>query len=155
MIMETIKISQESLDAFKKEKKKYYARIDNKDLLEDGFEDDLFANFYPATDHRKNNVRHLIGSVVIKEDKTTICDAFVDVNWHFGDSAITITMLACNPFCDNEDCQRDELFNYYEKMLREREKATTENCFSGDSFHVGIERKKNKMEVTFWWETIE
>ena len=34
-------------------KKKYFATIDNKNLMEDGFEDYVFEDLMPATDHRK------------------------------------------------------------------------------------------------------
>ncbi len=136
--------------------KKYFATIDNKNLLEDGFEDELFGDLMPATDHRKNNnVRHLIGSKQIKEDKSLVCDAIVEAKWNFGDAAITITMLACNPFCDNEADQRDTLFKYYESKFKESEQASNENCFEGESFHVGFERKENSLEVTMWWEVDE
>jgi len=40
-----------------------YAPIDNKNLLEDAFEDDVFGGFYAAPDHRKHNIRHLVGHV--------------------------------------------------------------------------------------------
>jgi len=135
--------------------KKYFATIDNKNLLEDGFEDDLFRDFYPATDHRKGNVRHLIGMVEVKEDKIPICDAFVDVKWHFGDAAITITMLGCNPFCDEKEVQFDELCKFYESKFKEMEDASNENCMEDESFHIGIERKENQLEVSFWWEVDE
>lgn len=135
--------------------KKYYATIDNKNLLEDGFEDDLFRDFYPATDHRKNNVRHLVGNVEVKEDKTPICDAYVDVIWHFGDAAITITMLGCNPFCDEVDVQFEELCKFYESKFKEWEDASNENAFEGETFHIGVERKECSLEVSFWWEIDE
>lgn len=135
--------------------KKYYAPIDNKNLLEDGFEDDLFGDFMPGTDHRKNNVRHLIGHKQIFENKSIVCDAIVEAKWHFGDAAITITMLACCPFCDNEEEQRNTLFKYYESKFKEMEDACNENCMEDESFHIGIERKENQLEVSFWWEVDE
>ena len=133
-------------------KKKMYAPIDNKNLLEDGFEDDLFVDLMPAVNHRKNNVRHLIGHKQITMDKSLVCDAIVEAKWHFGDAAITIKMLACCPFCDDEEEQWDVLFKDYERKFKEMEKCTNENLFEGESFHIGIERNENEMHVSFWYE---
>lgn len=128
---------------------KIYAPIDNKNLMEDGFEDDIFQDFYHATDHRQhNNVRHLVGIVKLGDD----CDAYVDVHWHFGDAAITITMLAANPFYGNMDEQRDVLWRHYEDVFRDMERGCNENCFPDETFHVGLKRDDYKLEVSFWWE---
>ena len=128
---------------------KFYAPIDNKDLMEDGFEDDIFRDFYPAPDHRqKNNVRHLVGLLHLGYR----CDAILDVHWHFGDAAITITMLAANPFCDSHDEQMNEVLCHYEQVFREMERGCNENCAPDVTYHIDLKRDGYKIEVSFWTE---
>ena len=91
---------------------KIYAPIDNKNLMEDAFEDDVFQDFYAAPDHRKNNLRHLIGSV-----KTENYDAIVDVWWYYADHAISIQLLGYPPQEDLNDV-REEVMTHYERVFK-------------------------------------
>ena len=95
-----IKISKESLDAFKNGERLIPAPIDNKNLLEDPFEDEVFGNFYACCNHRKNGLRHLIG---IKDE------AFVEVCWRFGSNQIEILVVAVNPCEDFEETSKEIL----------------------------------------------
>lgn len=101
--------------------KRICAPIDNKNILEDPFEDEVFRDFYWAPDHRKKNARHLIGSV-----KTENYDAIVEVKWRFGDAAIEITIVAIQPAEDYE-LVRDEVFDHYEKIFKSWECEENEN----------------------------
>ena len=91
---------------------KIYAPIDNKNLMEDGFEDNVFRDFYWAPDHRKKKCRHLIGMV-----KTENYDAMVEVKWNFGDSAIEIMVVGLQPTEDYEFV-RNEVFDHYERVFK-------------------------------------
>lgn len=122
---------------------KIYAPIDNKNLMEDPFEDEVFRDFYAAWDHRnRNGVRHLFGHC---EDDEQMYDAIVEVKWHYGDAAITITVLAV-PGTEDYDEVRDNIFAHYERVFKEWE------CPENENLHVGFKCFDNAMEVTFWWE---
>ena len=82
---------------------KIYAPIDNKNLTEDGLEDDVFRDFYWAPDHRTGSKRrHLIGSV-----KTENYDAMVDVKWFYGDHSIDIQVIAIQPSEDIDEVRSE------------------------------------------------
>lgn len=92
---------------------KIYAPIDNKNLMEDPFEDEVFRDFYAAPDHRTGSKRrHLIGSV-----ETENYDAIVDVKWFYGGHSIDIQVIAIQPTEDIEDVRR-EVFDHYEKIFK-------------------------------------
>lgn len=91
---------------------KIYAPIDNKNLMEDAFEDDVFRDFYAAPEHRKRKRRHLIGHV-----KTENYDAIVDVKWSYGDASIDIQVIAIQSSEDYE-LVRDEVFDHYEQVFK-------------------------------------
>ena len=92
---------------------KIYAPIDNKNLTEDGLEDDVFRDFYWAPDHRTGSKRrHLIGSV-----KTENYDAMVDVKWFYGDHSIDIQVIAIQPSEDIDEV-RSEVFDHYEQTFK-------------------------------------
>jgi len=92
--------------------KRIYAPIDNKNLLEDPFEDEVFGDFYAAPGHRKNHLRHLIGSV-----ETENYGAFVDVWWHYADHMISIRLLGYQPQEDLDDV-REEVMTHYERIFK-------------------------------------
>ena len=103
--MGSIKISKESLDAFKNGERIIPAPIDNKNLLEDPFEDEVFGDFYACCNHRKDGLRHLIG---MKDE------AFVEVCWRFGSNQIEILVVAVNPCEDFEETSK-EIYEEYKK----------------------------------------
>lgn len=86
---------------------RFYANIDNKNLMEDPFEDEVFGDFYAAPDHRKNGVRHLVGIVG---------EAYVDASWIFGSHQVLIKVIAVNPFEDFDEV-RSDVFNLYKKIF--------------------------------------
>ncbi|MCR5066343.1 MAG: hypothetical protein K6A67_11345 [Bacteroidales bacterium] len=126
------------------EKKLVPAPIDNKNLAEDAFEDDVFNDFYKAHDHRVGKVRHLIGhhsvdwavvNGVISEE------AIVDVRWNWGESYIRITVLAV-PNVSDFEYVRNEILNDYRRIFKSWE-TETENLV------VDFYQLVNTMNVIF------
>ncbi len=98
------------------------APIDNKNLMEDPFEDseELFGNFSAARDHREHGKRHLIGVCDVYDEDFPKCvnaSGYVDASWRYGGNSVTIKLLAVSP-CEDFDEQRDEIFNYYKKLFK-------------------------------------
>ncbi len=124
------------------------APIDNKNLMEDSFEEDIFEDFYAAPDHYRNGVRHLVGFLHLPDDGI---DGYVSAKWNFGDSSITIALLA---YPNQEDVNQicDVIFSFYIKVFKEMEYACNENCFDDTKFCVGFDHNGYSMKVSFWWE---
>lgn len=141
--METIKISQESLDAFKKERSLIPAPFDNKNLMEDALTDNVFENFYQAVDHYKNGRCHLIGHLRIFAGGIYI-DGLVDVSWKRGTNVIIIKLLA-SPSCD-DTTMRDDCYNFYEKIFKEWE------CDENEGLVVKTSRMFDNLYVKFYFE---
>lgn len=128
---------------------KIAAPIDNKNLCEDGFEDDVFRDFSFAPDHRNGKgVRHLIGTVNLADyDKELLgLEAIVDVKWNWGDSFITITLLAYNP-TENLHEVRDELFKHYRQVFKAWE------CEDNPELVVEFYELGDKLNVIFYFES--
>lgn len=120
---------------------KIYAPIDNKNLMEDSFEDEVFRDFYWALDHRTGSkCRHLIGSV-----KTENYDAMVDVRWCWGDHSIDIQVLAIQP-TEDIDAVRREVFNYYEQLFKSWQCEDNESLVVETKIVLGI------LTVSFYFE---
>lgn len=120
---------------------KIYAPIDNKNLMEDPFEDEVFRDFYWAPDHRTGSKRrHLIGSV-----KTENYDAMVDVRWCWGDHSIDIQVIAIQPTEDIDEVRR-EVFNYYEQLFRSWQ------CQDNESLVVETKSVLGILTVSFYFE---
>ncbi len=139
--MEGIKISKESLENFNGGKTLIPAPIDNKNLVEDAFDDDVFVDFYFANDHGKDGLRHLIGAVYIN-DLETYVDGIVDVSWNYGNHVIGIELKAVP---GNEDIvqMRKELFAHYAKVFKEWE---------NEGLVVKFSEIANKLYVSFYFE---
>lgn len=122
--------------------KRIYAPIDNKNLMEDAFEDEVFRNFYAAPGHRKHNLRKLIGSV-----KTENYDAIVDVWWHYGDHIIAIRLLGYQPQEDLDEV-REEVMKHYERVFKAWQ------CDDNPGLIVETKRMPfpNIMTVSFYYE---
>lgn len=122
------------------------APIDNKNLMEDGFVDDVFRDFYYATDHRKNSVRHLLGTINLGDNDKELLgmEAYVDVKWKFGDASITITLLAYNP-CESLDDIRDAVFNHYRSVFKAWE------CDENPDLVVDFYQLNDKLNVIFYF----
>ena len=91
------------------------ALIDNKNLMEDAFEDDneIFGNFYAAKDHRKNNVRHLLcWAHCIDYYNSPDAEGVIDVKWNFGGNIVVITLIAVPPSEDFEYV-KEQIFDYF------------------------------------------
>ena len=112
------------------------APIDNKNLMEDAFEDDVFGDFYAAADHRTDGKRHLIGY------KKEWSDCLLDVFWKYGWSTVTITVLAI-PGHEYFDNVRHELFDGVRKTFSEWEY---------DDLHVDCGLSGNDIYVQFFFD---
>lgn len=99
---------------------KIYAPIDNKNLLEDPFEDEVFKDFYAAPDHRVmgGKRRHLIGRKTVTDKYGMYYgDGIVDVKWCYGDHSIDIQVLAV-PGTEDYETVRDAIFDDYEREFK-------------------------------------
>ena len=108
--METIKISQESLDAFKGGKTLIPAPIDNKNLSEDSFEDEVFGDFYACKDHRDGSrSRHLFGTLNLDSDDYYV-DGFIEaeLGGHQRRHAQSV-QRTCHP---RQSCGRDKSHHF-------------------------------------------
>ena len=120
---------------------KIYAPIDNKNLMEDPFEDEVFRDFYWAPDHRTGTKRrHLIGSV-----KTDSYDAVVDAKWSYGSNSVDIQVIAIQPAEDIEDV-RDEVFDHYEQVFKAWQ------CEDNPGLVVETKRVLGILTVSFYFE---
>ena len=102
------------------EKNLVEAPIDNKNLCEDPFEDDVFRDFYEARDHRERKNRHLVGFVQVRDERIPSCinaEGYVDVSWGYGDNTVTIKLLAANTCCDEFEETKRIIFEYYTKIF--------------------------------------
>ena len=124
------------------------APIDNKNLMEDPFEDEVFGDFDYAPDHRNGKgTRHLVGRVNLADyDKELLgLEAVVDVKWHYGGSHITITLLAYNR-TENLDEVRDEIFKHYRQVFKAWE------CEDNPDLKVEFYQLNNQRNVIFYFE---
>lgn len=97
--------------------------IDNKNLVEDAFEDvpEIFGNFYEGNGHREGGKRHLVGFVKIKDKeypKCTNAEGYVDAKWHYGSNKVFIEILATNIFIDTFEEQKRYIFDYYKEQFK-------------------------------------
>lgn len=116
------------------------APIDNKNLMEDSFEDDIFVDFYAAEDHRKNGNRHLIGY------KKEWSDCYLDVYWKYGWNFIQITVLAI-PGTEDFDSVRNEVFEAVRKEFSAWE------CEDNPGLRVRLDVFKYTISVYFFFDT--
>lgn len=114
------------------------ATIDNKNLMEDPFEDEIFGDFYAAPDHRKDGYRHLIGH------KKEWADCYLDVFWKYGWSTITITVLAI-PGHEYFDNVSREVYNAVRKEFSEWE-------VDDSHLHVDFGLSGNTIYVHFFFD---
>ena len=106
--------------------KRIYAPIDNKNLMEDGL-DEIIEDLYEAPDHYKGDHRHKVGFLQLKDNNgDLICEACVDVSWHFGDNAVEIQLLAFNEHVNYLEETKQEVFNYYTRFFKEWENEANE-----------------------------
>ena len=118
------------------------APIDNKNLLEDPFEDEVFGDFYWAPDHRMGaNRRHLVGVV-----DTENYGAMVDVEWCFGDHSIDIKVIGKQPTEDIDEVRR-EVFAHYEQTFKAWQ------CEDNPGLVVETKQVNGIMTVSFYFET--
>ena len=96
---------------------KIAAPIDDKNLLEDPFEDEVFGDFDAAHDHRVKGVRHLIGRKTVIEDGVECESGLVDVRWKWGDNCVAITLLAVPRTEDWEETRR-YIFDAYKREFK-------------------------------------
>ena len=98
--------------------KRIYCPIDNKNLLEDAF-DEIIEDLYEAPDHYKGGHRHKVGFLQVKDnDGGLICEAYVDVSWCFGDNAVEIKLLAFNEHVNYLEETTKEVFKHYTRIFK-------------------------------------
>ena len=128
--------------------KKIYAPIDNKNLMEDPFEDEVFRDFYAARYHRKNGQRHLIGMVSVPDERGVPCEsAIVDAEWVFGAHQVSIKVLAVPGTEDFEDAC-NQVLDYYTTTFKAWE------CDDNPGLRVRCSRMGMEcLFVSFYFET--
>ena len=121
------------------------APIDNKNLLEDPFEDEVFGDFYQAYDHRDGTTRHLLG---IKDVMEEGIGAIVDVRWKWGDNCIHISLLAVSGCANSNDWEdaRKYIFDDYRRIFKEWE------CPENEGLRVEFYELCNQLNVIFYFE---
>lgn len=127
--------------------KRIAAPIDNKNLMEDPFEDEVFEDFYAAYDHRDGSrTRHLIGYKAVKDEHGIECEsALVDVRWKYGDNCVTITVIAV-PRTEDWKYTRDAVLADYRKMFKAWE------CEDNPDLVVEFYQLGNMLNVIFYFE---
>ena len=143
--MDTIKISQESLDAFKGGKTLIPAPIDNKNLMEDPFEDEVFGDFYAASDHRDGSrTRHLFGTLKLDSDEYYV-DGFVEAVWKYGEAWLRISLKAVPP-TENFEEMRKDCYKYYTNLFKSWE------CEDNEGLFVKIHEMMGSLYIKFYFE---
>lgn len=133
------------------EKRNYIpAPIDNKNLVEDAFEDatEIFGDFYDGKDHHVNGQRHLVGLVQIYDEEFPKCvnaEGYVEVWWKYGGNAVTIKVLANNPCMEDYEETCKDIFDYYKKQFKSWE------CESNPGLVVEFEDSEDSLFVAFYW----
>ena len=122
------------------------APIDNKNLPEDTFEDDVFDDFYQACDHRDGSrTRHLVGTKTAIEDGIPAWSSIVDVRWKWGDNCVTITLLAVPKSEDWEETRR-RIFDSYKREFKAWE------CEDNPDLVVEFYELQDTLNVIFYFE---
>lgn len=127
---------------------KIAAPIDNKNLLEDPFEDEVFGDFYAAPDHRRTpRTRHLIGRRKVLNEDGFDCDAdaLVDAFWKYGDNCVDITLLAVPRKEDDWEYTRREIFDSYKREFKAWE------CEDNPGLVVEFKEIQNTLYVLFYY----
>ncbi len=124
------------------------APIDNKNLCEDPFEDDVFCDgFMAAKNHRKNGVRHLIGQCDVHDEEFPKCVnywGFVDVSWIYGGHTVRIDLIAVSPQEDWEET-RDAIFEHYKNIFSKWMNEDNKNLV------VRFGSENDSLFVHFYW----
>lgn len=124
---------------------KIAAPIDNKNLLEDPFTDEVFGEFYAAHDHYSGGVRHLIGRKTVIEDGVECESGLVDVRWKWGDNCVTITLLAV-PMSEDWEYIRGYIFDAYKQEFKAWE------CPDDDGLVVEFYELGDMLNVIFYFK---
>lgn len=126
------------------EKKLIPAPIDNKNLMEDPFEDEVFGDFYAAENHRKNGKRHLFGSIDIDTDEFN-ASGYVEVSWNYGGHCVCIEFKAA-PANEDFESMRKDAYSYYRKLFKEWE------CPDNEDLVVKFSENGHKLYVSFYFD---
>ena len=125
------------------------APIDNKNLMEDAFTDDveIFGDFYAAPDNYKRGVRHMIGLMAPKdEDGFALEDGIVDASWEFGSYGVDIKVIAVSP-CEDFGMVAGQIIEYYKQKFKSWE------CEDNPGLVVEFkEEEENTLEVSFFYD---
>ena len=136
------------------EKRNYIpAPIDNKNLVEDAFEDatEIFGNFYEGRNHRENGKRHMVGFVKVYDEEFPKCvnySAYVDVTWTYGASHITIKVIGVSASEDFEET-KNEVLEHYKKVFKAWE------CEDNPDLKVEFYQLNNQLNVIFYFEVCD
>jgi len=126
------------------------APIDNKNLLEDAFEDDVFRDgFMQAADHRRRDMRHLVGIKEVRDDgEFADVSGIVDVRWCYGDNCVVIRLLAVSGAADTYDWEdgRKAIFDDYRRTFKAWEGP------ENPDLRVEFGQDCDTLSVLFYWE---
>lgn len=127
------------------------APIDNKNLMEDPFEDseELFGNFFVGRNHRVGSERHFVGVVEVYDEEFPKCvnsSGIVEAYWNYSSHSVAIRLLAVSP-CEDFDTQRDEIFEHYKKIFKSWE------CEENPGLVVRFGSENDKLYVHFYYDT--
>lgn len=87
------------------------ANIDNKNIMEDALDEEVFKGFYIGNEGGSCR-RHVIGNV-----DTENYSAIVEAKWNFGENTIDIQLVGTKPG-DEPDEVRREVFEHYERTFK-------------------------------------
>lgn len=124
------------------------APIDNKNLMEDPFEDEVFCDFLAARDHRNDGMRHLIGLTEVHDEEFPKCvnySGYTDISWHYGGNTVVIKVIAV-AISEDFDKTRDEIFEYYKKLFKSWE------CEENRNLVVRFGSENDLLFVHFYWK---
>ena len=118
------------------------APIDNKNLMEDPLEDEIFADFLDARDHHVSDQRHKVGFIRIPDE----AEAYVDVTWNYGSYRLYIRLLAANPCMADFISTRDIIFKHYSDLF------TSWQCDDNPGLVVNCATVASVLIVTFYFK---
>lgn len=124
---------------------KIAANIDNKNLMEDAFEDEVFGSFDAAHDHHKDGQRHLMGYKTVIEDGVACEIALVDAKWKHGENFISIHILAVQRSEDWATVRR-YIFDAYKQEFKAWE------CEDNPDLKVEFYELQDMLNVIFYFE---
>ena len=115
------------------------APIDNKNIMEDAIDDEVFRGFYLGNEGGFRR-RHMIGTV-----DTESYSAIVEAKWKFGENSIDIKLVGTKPGDEPDDVRR-EVFELYEHMFKAWQ------CEDNPSLIVETSQALGTLTIWFYFE---